>query len=146
MPLFHIHCDACEHDWEVLQKEPPKRKKCPECGKMGRRIFGTPNVIFKGDGWDTTLARKEKFRKKGFDKDTAEEFYKESIKASQENVKSGGAHYKKWVPNIKNMESQGIAKKVDVKKAKEKWKAGRKMRLKHLNKTGWDKTTRKKDK
>ena len=66
MPTYDYHCDACEHEFELFQAiSEPKKRKCPECGKLKlRRLFGTgAAVVFKGSGFYQTDYRSDSYKK-----------------------------------------------------------------------------------
>ena len=66
MPTYDYHCDACEHEFELFQTiSEPKKRKCPECGKLKlRRLFGTgAAVVFKGSGFYQTDYRSDSYKK-----------------------------------------------------------------------------------
>ena len=91
MAFYPFYCETCECAWSVKSpmSKPAQRRKCPECGKMRKRVWDNPpGLKFIGDGWYVTDARKEKFLKEGYDKENAEEFYSESIKSSKKRMKS----------------------------------------------------------
>jgi putative FmdB family regulatory protein len=53
MPIFDYTCQACGHQFDVLQKvgEGPLRK-CPECGKLKlKKGLSAPAFHLKGSGW-----------------------------------------------------------------------------------------------
>ena len=56
MPLYEYHCDACEHQFEALQKmsdEPLVH--CPACDEASlRKLVSTTGFRLKGDGWYET--------------------------------------------------------------------------------------------
>ena len=61
MPLYEYRCDACEHQFEVIQKfsdEPIT--VCPKCsGGPVAKLLSSPAFQFKGTGWYITdYARK----------------------------------------------------------------------------------------
>lgn len=62
MPLYLMEC-KCGNKFEILtaytNKEPPIKRKCPECGKMAKRIFGNVAVHFKGTGFYETDYKKK---------------------------------------------------------------------------------------
>ena len=66
MPTYDYVCDACQHEFELVQpmKDDPI-KKCPECGKPKlRRLFGTgAAIMFKGSGFYQTDYRSESYKK-----------------------------------------------------------------------------------
>jgi putative FmdB family regulatory protein len=61
MPLYEYRCDACSHQFEVIQKfsdEPIA--VCPKCGSGPVvKLLSSPAFQFKGTGWYITdYARK----------------------------------------------------------------------------------------
>jgi putative FmdB family regulatory protein len=61
MPLYEYRCDACSHQFEVIQKfsdEPISI--CPKCGSGPvAKLLSSPAFQFKGTGWYITdYARK----------------------------------------------------------------------------------------
>lgn len=56
MPLYEYRCDACEHEFEALQKmsdEPLVH--CPACGQATlRKLVSAAGFRLKGDGWYET--------------------------------------------------------------------------------------------
>lgn len=56
MPLYEYHCDACEHEFEALQKmsdEPLVH--CPACDEEAlRKLVSAAGFRLKGDGWYET--------------------------------------------------------------------------------------------
>jgi putative FmdB family regulatory protein len=57
MPTYEYVCDACGHEFELLQRmSDPAVRKCPECAKLKVRriISGGAGVIFKGSGFYET--------------------------------------------------------------------------------------------
>lgn len=66
MPTYDYQCDACDHLFELYQGiNDPKKRKCPECGKLKlRRLLGTgAAVVFKGSGFYQTDYRSESYNK-----------------------------------------------------------------------------------
>jgi putative FmdB family regulatory protein len=56
MPIYEYHCNACGHDFEVLQKisDGPIRK-CEKCGRLkAKRQISQSSFILKGSGWYVT--------------------------------------------------------------------------------------------
>ena len=57
MPTYEYVCDACDHEFELLQRmSDPAVRKCPKCKKLKVRriISGGAGVIFKGSGFYET--------------------------------------------------------------------------------------------
>jgi len=56
MPLYEYRCDACEHEFEALQKmndEPLLH--CPACDEAQlRKLVSAVGFRLKGDGWYET--------------------------------------------------------------------------------------------
>lgn len=123
--IFEFICEECRliYEKDASISKPPKRKKCPECGKMNPRAYITPPAVhFATNDFDfeTNRAKNEKFIKYGMDPDTANEFYNDSIRNSRKRMQSGGEHYRRWKPNLENMEKLGLAKKVSADEANRK--------------------------
>jgi len=61
MPLYEYRCEACEHQFEVIQKfSDDPITVCPSC-RQGPvvKLLSTPAIQFKGSGWYITdYARK----------------------------------------------------------------------------------------
>ena len=76
MPTYEYQCDACDHLFELYQGiNDPKKRKCPECGKLKlRRLLGTGSaVVFKGSGFYQTDYRSDSYKKaKAADKPKSE--------------------------------------------------------------------------
>ncbi|MFN3190432.1 MAG: FmdB family zinc ribbon protein [Aureliella sp.] len=89
MPTYDYECDACGHTLEIYQGiNDPKKRKCPECGKLKlRRLLGTgAAVVFKGSGFYQTDYRSDSYKKaKAADKP------KDSSSSDSSAKKSGGS-------------------------------------------------------
>ena len=118
MATYQIECEKCEIYWEVEKpmSNPPKKGKCPKCGKMGNRCFTAPALHFVGPDFYVNQAKAERYAKHGMDKDTANQFLNNSIKASKQNMQQGGQHYKKMYLDEDYAATNGLIKKVDDKK------------------------------
>jgi len=113
--------------------EAPSKGKCPECGKMGKRVYGNAGLIFKGYGWESNSHRDKRYGEKGLDKDTANEFLETEIDNCKDRMKSGGQHYKKMVISEEDARKHGIpVTRISDEKAKQKADASFKMRQ-HLD-------------
>jgi putative FmdB family regulatory protein len=128
MATYQIECEKCEIYWEVERSmdNPPKKGKCPQCGKMGNRCFTAPALHFIGAGFETNRARWEKYQKQGMDKDTANQFLNNSIKASKDNMKRGHQHYKQMVLDEDYAAKNNMIKKVDDKTKKARFEEAKK--------------------
>ena len=53
MPIFAYKCDACGHNFDVLQKlGADALSECPSCGSDGlHKLLSAPNFYLKGKGW-----------------------------------------------------------------------------------------------
>ena len=96
MPTYEYECDACEHQFEVYQGiNDPKKRKCPECGKLKlRRLLGTGSaIVFKGSGFYQTDYRSDSYKKaKAADKPKSES--KGDSKSSSKPSKSSSSKKK----------------------------------------------------
>lgn len=62
MPLYEYRCEACGHQFEVIQKfSDAPVAECPKCsGAPVVKLLSSPAIQFKGDGWYITdYARKD---------------------------------------------------------------------------------------
>jgi len=62
MPLYEYRCEACEHQFEVIQKFSDARiAVCPKCASGPVvKLLSSPAFQFKGTGWYITdYARKD---------------------------------------------------------------------------------------
>ena len=127
MATYRIECEPCEIYWEVERPmaKPPKKAKCPQCGKMGERCWTAPNFKFVGMDFYTNQARAEKNSRLGMDKDTANEWLDKSIKGSKQNMKSGYHHYKPMFLDEDYAVKNNLVSKIDDKKAKAKREGAR---------------------
>ena len=56
MPLYEYHCDACEHEFEALQKmSDAPLTRCPKCeqGQLQKMVSAAAFQL-KGSGWYVT--------------------------------------------------------------------------------------------
>ena len=107
MPTYDYQCDACDHLFELYQGiNDPKKRKCPECGKLKlRRLLGTgAAVVFKGSGFYQTDYRSDSYNKaKAADKpkDSSGGDSKKGAKSTGES-KAGGESSKSGSPKPKS--------------------------------------------
>ena len=63
MPLYEYRCEACEHQFEIIQKfSDAPISVCPSCAQGPVvKLLSSPAIQFKGSGWYITdYARKGK--------------------------------------------------------------------------------------
>ena len=56
MPIYEYYCNACGHEFELIQKitDSPVRK-CEACGKLqAKRKISQTSFVLKGSGWYVT--------------------------------------------------------------------------------------------
>jgi putative FmdB family regulatory protein len=61
MPLYEYRCEACRHQFEIIQKfSDDPIAVCPSCGQgTVVKLLSSPAIQFKGSGWYITdYARK----------------------------------------------------------------------------------------
>ena len=106
-----------EYDTVEYGERPPETVKCTKCNKkIGRDEDDIPGIM-EGRNSISKLKERQRYAQYGMDKKQANTFYNEAIQASKERVKSGGQHYKRFVPNGPALEKMGLAKKLDSKKS-----------------------------
>lgn len=55
MPTYQYACNACSHEFEVVQSfSDDSLTICPECGGEIRKIYSAVGVVFKGSGFYKT--------------------------------------------------------------------------------------------
>jgi putative FmdB family regulatory protein len=56
MPIYGYRCQACGHDFEVMQKmSDPAPEACPTCGQSDvRKQLSAAGFQLKGQGWYAT--------------------------------------------------------------------------------------------
>lgn len=55
MPLYEYRCDACEHQFEVIQSFSAKPiRKCEKCGGRVQKLISRAGFVLKGGGWYKT--------------------------------------------------------------------------------------------
>ena len=105
----------------------PNRTKCPKCKKLSGRYYENANVAvsFKDDGhgngglgvggandFHTVRRRYQKVAEKGYDKDSANRFLKQSIEASKRAMTDESFRYKPMYINYEKFASEGKARKL----------------------------------
>ena len=139
MVFYPFQCDDCEVYWEKegSMSKPPKTSKCSLCNKRRARLFTTPSVHFKGDFY-TNIARSEKFKRDGMDKDTANEFLNTECKFSKDRTAESAKAYKRVVPDFEKMVEDGVARKCSDKKIAQRKENARKITVDWYNRAGRD--------
>ena len=139
MAVFEYSCSACVIYWEREARvgEAPKWTKCPECGDRGERYYGSaPNVQFRGKNlydFHTNRTRLQKFAKDGWDKDTADRYYKEHIAESKNAMQNQGSVYTRYEPNVDKLTKEGSIRKLSQKEFSEKDKQAQQIANKHFD-------------
>jgi len=91
---------------------PPNDVDC-SCGSIAERLVTGPPDIKHGRNSHHAMKERRRYAREGMDKQQAQTFYKESMEATKERVKSGGQHYKKVVPNYKVLAEQGQVRRLN---------------------------------
>jgi len=52
VPIYDIHCEDCEAEWESLQKLRDPLPACPKCSSSRvRKMVSRTSFSLKGKGW-----------------------------------------------------------------------------------------------
>jgi putative FmdB family regulatory protein len=72
MPIYGYQCQACGHEFELMQKmSDPAPSACPACGKLDvRKQLSAAGFQLKGSGWYATDFKGGS--KKAADKDSSD--------------------------------------------------------------------------
>lgn len=94
MPIYGYQCQACGHEFELMQKmSDPAPSTCPACGKPEvRKQLSAAGFQLKGSGWYATDFKggdKKTADKKVADKDSPKDS-SSSKDSSDSGPKSGG--------------------------------------------------------
>lgn len=56
MPIYEYECNACGHEFEVMQKITDRPiRKCERCGRLkAKRRISRTSFVLKGSGWYVT--------------------------------------------------------------------------------------------
>ncbi len=56
MPIYEYHCNACGHEFEVMQKMTDRPiRKCEKCGRLKvKKMISNTTFVLKGSGWYVT--------------------------------------------------------------------------------------------
>ena len=66
MPTYNYICDACKHEFEVMESiKADSQTTCPSCRQetLRRKISGGAAILFKGSGFYLTDYRSESYKK-----------------------------------------------------------------------------------
>ena len=115
MPTYEYQCSACDHNFEVFQKNTKSKKKCPECGKMKleKMISACYGYIAakQGDmGTVGDLANYNRDHKSKWEKEAADKQYADSSRlgaAKLEREKSGNPEESFYGASKKDMKEIG---------------------------------------
>lgn len=105
MPTYEFDCKHCslifEHLFLEIPKKLPKKKKCPECGKLSERILSLGTFKISG-------------RTAKIGKSNVLGFYNEAINDSRERLKveNTPSPYKRYVPNYDVLTKDGTLRKM----------------------------------
>jgi len=66
MPIYKYKCEECDYEFEKLSSMDidcgdivlRENHFCPECGYMTKRIFGKPNLHFKGKNFTKNVEKR----------------------------------------------------------------------------------------
>ena len=108
-------------------EEPPDVVEC-SCGSKADRLVSGPPDIKHGRNSYHSMRERQRYAREGMDKKQADTFYKESMEATKERVKSGHQHYKKVVPNYRV-----LAEQCQVRKLNDQETANKIQHLKNTN-------------
>ncbi len=92
MPIYEYRCNACEHEFEVLQSiSDDPLTDCPACKQSTlRKKLSVAAFHLKGTGWYETDF-KTKSKEKDSSKDGAKEKQSDSSKKSETTTDSSGS-------------------------------------------------------
>ncbi|MGC5015086.1 FmdB family zinc ribbon protein [Streptosporangium sp. DT93] len=58
MPTYQYACNACDHQFEIVQKfSDDALTECPSCAGNLRKVFSAVGIVFKGSGFYRTDSR-----------------------------------------------------------------------------------------
>ena len=117
MPLYEYKCDACGHQFELIQKfSDPLASTCPECGGAVRKLVSSPAFQLKGTGWYATdFAGKPGADKKDSSKEESESTKKDASDTSKKkdsgDTKTGDSKSTQTPSSTKSSSSRTAAPK-----------------------------------
>jgi len=141
MAIFEWICRECLVYWDrdCAVGKAPKRTKCPKCNKLCGKYWENANtaISFKDDGcgnaggqggamdFHTVKQRYRKHAKKGYDKDSANRFLRNEIKASKAAMDDESWRYKSMNFKWDNLERDGVVHKLSGTESKAKQERAR---------------------
>lgn len=108
MPTYEFDCKKCklifEHLYMEIPQKMPKKKKCPECGKLSERILSLGTFKISG-------------RTAKIGKSNVLGFYNDAIEDSKERLKlqNTPSPYQRYKPNIEKLTKDGTLRKITDK-------------------------------
>jgi rubrerythrin len=141
MTLYEWVCRECDTFWDrdCPMGKAPNRTKCPVCKKLCGRYYENANVgvSFKDDGqgnggkgasdFYTVRRRYQKHIEKGFDKDSANRFLRNSIETTKKCMTDESYRYKPVDINYEKFASEGKAKKLSSSQIATKVESAKKL-------------------
>ena len=145
MANFNWICRECSIYWDrdYAIGKAPERTKCPKCKKLSHRYYLKENigVSFCDDkDFHTVRRRYQKHAQKGFDKDSANRWYRNNIQASKDAMDEGHAHYEPMIFRPDKMAEKGRARKLNDKEVSEKIETAKNLTASTYDKAGLDPT------
>jgi len=96
MPTYEYACTACGHRLEAVQKFSDKPlKKCPECGKALRKVYGAVGIVLKGSGFYKTDSRATTSAGAGSSSSSSDSGSSDSSSSGSDSSKDSGAKTEK---------------------------------------------------
>ena len=152
MPRYEYACKSCEVSWELEADigQAPKTPDCPKCEDQGFRYYGNQyiNISFGDDGkgnkgtgamdFHTVKQRYKKHARDGYDKDSAERFYKNAIDSTKRAITDETLRYKPMYVQYDNLVKQGKAKRLSDVEQTKKIETSRKLTSEAYDKAGLD--------
>tara|TARA_R110000824_G_scaffold143199_1_gene310726 strand:+ start:1468 stop:1860 length:393 start_codon:yes stop_codon:yes gene_type:complete len=92
MPTYEYQCEACDHNFDVFQKNTKAKRKCPKCGKfkLERLISACHGYVAAAQGDMKTIGDLANFNRdsksKG-EKEAADKAYADSSRLATEKLR-----------------------------------------------------------
>lgn len=133
---YIYYCFDCKSDFimEYYRDKDKKHPICLVCESKNTKCMGenpSQGLKIKGGGDEMARNRRklEKFVEYGLDKGQADKFYKDSIEASKERMKSGYEHYSKVFMDVDYFAKTGQAKPVNDENRVKKMKVAKEVTI-----------------